>query len=369
MSETAPKRPMRIVFAGGGTAGHVEPALAVARKWLEIYPDAECRFIGTSSGLEKKLVPQAGFPLSIIEKVVLPRRLNFNLLALPFRLMKTVSATRKIVRGSDLLVGFGGYVSAPAYLASRLEGVPFLIHEANAKAGWANRLGALLTSHLAIAHEVARGKFSRALVTGLPLRREVQEGAMKAASDWHGARSEAKKSLGWVTNRPTLLVLGGSQGSTYINEQVARALPLLVAQGFQILHSVGGKNELPSNSKNYTAVSYIEDIATAYLAADIVLSRSGAVTCAEFGALGRFAIFVPLPTGNGEQARNADHLVSAGRALVVPQQDFSSDWIVRNVGSAIELSARANETGLTFDLNAAENMVKVMQTIIESAHK
>ncbi|HEX7405518.1 MAG TPA: UDP-N-acetylglucosamine--N-acetylmuramyl-(pentapeptide) pyrophosphoryl-undecaprenol N-acetylglucosamine transferase [Candidatus Nanopelagicaceae bacterium] len=356
-----PKTVRTIVFAGGGSAGHVEPALAVARQWRAIYPGDRSVFIGTLEGLENSLVPAAGFELRRIPKVVLPRSLNADFLRLPWNLWKAVAEARVIISRSSLVVGFGGYVSASAYLAARLEKVPIVVHEANATIGWANRLGAILTDYLAIARPVQKGKFSKANVTGLPLRQDVHAAVESASSDWEEARIQAKHRLGWDVDRPTLLVLGGSQGSASINREVAVAIPYLTSHGVQILHSVGAKNPLPESIPNYTPTPYIIDMATAYLAADLIIARSGAVTCAETGALGRMAIFIPLPIGNGEQARNADYLVAAGRAIVISQREFSANWLTANFDTLIARARKTSMKGLSRDLGAADNIVGLMQ--------
>ena len=315
-------------------------------------------------GLESVLVPAAGFELRNIDKVVMPRKMNLDFLKLPLRLFRAVDSAKKVIDGSDLLIGFGGYLSASAYLAASLARVPILVHEANAKVGWANRLGALLTKNLAVAHPITQGRFSRATVTGLPLRVDVREANLEASGDWSQARKSAKAKLGWSTDHPTLLILGGSQGSTYINSQIADALPVLTAKGIQILHSVGANNEVPDSFENYRAVPYIDDMATAYLAADVVLARSGAVTCAEVGALGRLAVFVPLPVGNGEQARNADHLVSIGRAIVVPQNVFSSQWLLDNIDGIFERSRNQEEGGLNQDMESEQRIIDLMERML-----
>lgn len=354
-----------IVFAGGGTAGHVEPALAIAREWKIKHPQDRCIFLGTPLGLENTLVPAAGFELFNIEKVVMPRKPGLDVVALPVRLLRAVNSARRIIKGSDLLIGFGGYLSASAYIASFVSRVPIVVHEANAKVGWANRLGALLTKYVAVARPIASGVFSRAVVTGLPLRADVRAAYLEATADWHRARVMAKSALGWSENRPALLVLGGSQGSAFINSQIAKALPALNEMGVQILHSVGATNEIPQDFGNYKAVAYITDMARAYLAADVVLARSGAVTCAEVGALGRMAVFVPLPIGNGEQARNAVDLVSRGRAIVVSQRDFSSQWLVDHIDDVVKQSGGLPEAGLNQDLDAEQRIVSLMESAIQ----
>jgi UDP-N-acetylglucosamine--N-acetylmuramyl-(pentapeptide) pyrophosphoryl-undecaprenol N-acetylglucosamine transferase len=236
-----------------------------------------------------------------------------------------------------------------------------VIHEANAKVGWANRLGGLFTNYLAIAHPVSKGKFLKAEITGLPLRPDVRAAVDRASDNWDEARFDAKRRLGWNLNHPTLLVLGGSQGSISINSQIEKAIPSLTSRGVQILHSVGEKNVLPMNALNYTATAYIADMATAYLAADLIIARSGAVTCAEVGALGRLAIFIPLPIGNGEQARNADHLVAAGRAMVISQREFTGNWLTANFDVLMIRASKTSTKGLDDDLAAADNIVDLMQ--------
>ena len=351
----------KLVFAGGGTAGHVEPALAVAHAWKEIYPEDSLLFLGTSAGIENTLVPAAGFELRNIPKVVMPRALGSNLIKLPFQLLGAVREAKKVIKGADLLIGFGGYLSAPAYIAARIGSVPIVIHEANAKVGWANRLGASFTNCLAIAHPINSGAFSQATVTGLPLRLDVKLAVRHSSPDWKGARKRAKSQLGWDLDRPLILVLGGSQGSSFINSQIAAALPALLGKGIQVFHSIGPKNEIPESSINYRAVAYITEMALAYLASDLIIGRSGAVTCAEVGALGRSALFVPLPIGNGEQARNADFLVRENRAVLINQEYFSSEWLLAHVDDLLLRSAQSAESGLSYDLDAEKKIVALME--------
>ena len=207
-----------VVLAGGGTAGHIEPALAVARHWMITHPKDRCIFLGTKSGLENTLVPSAGFELRIIPKVGISRKPSTTWLRTPFDLIAAVIASLKIVKRADVLIGFGGYVSAPAYLAAFLARTPIVIHEANAKPGWANRLGARFTTALAVAHPVDQGRFSEALLAGLPLRSDVAQACIASAADWSMARSLAKARLGFPTDKPLVFIMGGSQGSVAIEE-------------------------------------------------------------------------------------------------------------------------------------------------------
>lgn len=351
----------RIIFAGGGTAGHIEPALSVAREWKRTHPDSDILFIGTSSGLESRLVPAAGFPLTFISKVRISRSLSPSLLLVPFTLLQSVAQSMRILKGADLLVGFGGYVSAPAYVAAVLTRTPFVIHEANARPGIANRIGARFTRFTAITHEISGGALEGALKTGLPLRVDVTLAFNKAEKDWNAARRGAKTALGFSDSQPLIFIFGGSQGSVAINSVIAQSLDSLTHYGIQILHGVGARNELPESTQNYRALNYIEDMATAYLAADIVISRSGAVTCAEVNTLGRYALFIPLPIGNGEQELNARDLVSQSRAEVISQREFTSQWLISNIKRLIEASHSAPIAGSSEDIQAASKIVSLME--------
>jgi UDP-N-acetylglucosamine--N-acetylmuramyl-(pentapeptide) pyrophosphoryl-undecaprenol N-acetylglucosamine transferase len=350
---------MKIVLAGAGTAGHIEPALAVADAWRKEFPKSEFEFVGTTAGLENVLVTGAGYKLSIIPKVTLPRSLSPAGLLAPLRFGQALSRSLKIVNGANCVIGFGGYVSAPIYLAAALRRIPFVLHEANAIPGWANKFGAFLGGAMAVGKPVKSGKFRSAEVVGLPLKPAISAALDIAKSDWPAARSAAKAKLGSKSGKPLLLIMGGSQGSAAINSIVASSLSNLLTD-FELLHSVGGNNQLPSASTGYQPVSYIQDMATAYLAADLIIARSGAITCAEVNALGKYAIFIPLAIGNGEQARNADFLIAQGRAVLVPQSEFSTQWLIKNMPSALKKSEEFM-TGNESDRAAAANIVKLMR--------
>jgi UDP-N-acetylglucosamine--N-acetylmuramyl-(pentapeptide) pyrophosphoryl-undecaprenol N-acetylglucosamine transferase len=357
---------MKIVFAGGGTAGHIEPALAVARLWRQNHPSDELQFIGTASGLENQLVPAAGFKLSHIPKVAIPRKLSPKLLKVPFTLSNSFIAARKLLNGADLLIGFGGYVSAPAYLAAKSLGISFVVHEANARPGFANRLGARLSPYCAIAQPVQSGALQSALVTGIPLRADVATALAKSAGDWTGARARAKSALGFSSTEPLVLAFFGSQGSVALNKVIAQSLPALLANGTQLLHAVGKLNTLPPMQERYKSTSYIEDMATAYLAADLIISRSGAISCSEVNALGKYALFIPLPIGNGEQRLNANSLESQGRAEVILQDKFTSAWLNSNINRLLNLAASSKDAGSDSDALAAEKIVNYMEYALKS---
>jgi UDP-N-acetylglucosamine--N-acetylmuramyl-(pentapeptide) pyrophosphoryl-undecaprenol N-acetylglucosamine transferase len=355
-----------IVLAGGGTAGHIEPALAVARVWQSANPKDEITFLGTAQGLENTLIPAAGFSVSNIPKVRISRKPAPSWLNIPFDLVASVKACHSLLKGADLLIGFGGYVSAPAYIAARILGVPTIIHEANAKPGWANRLGALFTPYLAVAHGVNAGMFSKALVTGLPLRSDVADALKGAGADWHKARAEAKIRLGFSPATPLVFVMGGSQGSVAINKVIEQSVPMFSTKGIAVMHSVGRTNVLPPATDLYRPVAYVDQMADAYLAADLIIARSGAVTCAEFRALGRYALFVPLPIGNGEQFHNARGLVADGRAEVIDQKEFTTSYLHTHIDALLASSHSAPLEGSTLDADAALKIAALGQHALEA---
>ena len=358
-------RSRKIVFAGGGTAGHIQPALAVARLWQQTHPSDQIIFLGTSSGLETKLVPEAGFDLQLITRVRVSRSLSPDLLKVPGSLRRSMSESKVILKDADLLIGFGGYVCAPAYLAAKSLKVPIVIHEANAEPGWANRLGARYTDALAVGSPVTHGAFAHALITGLPLRDDIASllSAHHNADEdtWSEIRAQAKRDLGIHGENKVVLVFGGSQGSQAMNSVIAEARKLLKERAITIVHSVGAGNDLPANDDKYISYSYIENMATAYLASDLVIARSGAITCSEVAALGKYALFIPLTIGNGEQSVNADHLVEMGRARVLEQSSFTPTWLLDNIDSMLAISDQFSDRPNFGDLEAAAKILALAE--------
>ncbi|GIH23171.1 UDP-N-acetylglucosamine--N-acetylmuramyl-(pentapeptide) pyrophosphoryl-undecaprenol N-acetylglucosamine transferase [Acrocarpospora phusangensis] len=318
---------MRVVLAGGGTAGHIEPALALADALRQIDPTIGITCLGTDRGLETRLVPARGYELELVPAVPLPRALTPQLLAVPGRLAGAINTTTGILDkvGANVLVGFGGYVATPAYLAARRRGIPIVVHEANPRPGLANRLGARLTDHVFTGHQDTA--LPGAECIGIPLRRQVVN------MDRFSLGDKARSYFGLESDRPTLLVFGGSQGARSINKAALDAAPALRAAGVQVLHVIGPKNtveqEPPPGDPQYVILPYVDRMDLAYAAADLVLCRSGAMTCAELTAVGLPAAYVPLPHGNGEQRLNAQPIVAAGGGLMVDDAELTPEWIMR----------------------------------------
>lgn len=313
---------MHVVLAGGGTAGHIEPALNLADCLRRRDPSVGVTALGTDRGLETRLVPERGYDLALITPTPMPRRPNLDLARLPAVVRRSVAEVRDVLSstGADVVVGFGGYVALPAYLGARGR-VPTVIHEANARPGLANKVGARFTPYVACA--VPRA-MPRAVHIGMPLRRAI------ATLDREALRAEARAFFGLDPDRPTLLVFGGSQGARSLNAAVVDAARGLTAQGIQVLHAAGLRNDdqRPQGELGpapYVALPYLDRMDLAYAAADVALCRAGAMTCAELSAVGLPAMYVPLPIGNGEQRLNALPVVRAGGGLLVDDAALSGD--------------------------------------------
>lgn len=322
---------LSVVLAGGGTAGHISPLLAIARAVRELRPGAQLLAVGTPGGMEARLVPAAGLDLATISRVPFPRRPTPDLLRLPGRLAGAVKQAGVILdeARADVLVGVGGYVCTPLYLAAWRRKIPIVVHEANTRAGLANRVGALLGGHVAVAFSATRLRGARHV--GMPMRPEI------SGLDRPAARASARAALGLDPQKPTLIVTGGSSGAQSINRTLAASVGALADAGVQTLHITGrGKSVHDADGKplaapGYRQVEYVDGMETVYAAADLLLARAGAATVCEVAAVGVPAVFVPLPIGNGEQALNARGLVDAGGALTVEDSAFTADWLRENI--------------------------------------
>ncbi|MDO4144230.1 undecaprenyldiphospho-muramoylpentapeptide beta-N-acetylglucosaminyltransferase [Clavibacter michiganensis] len=315
------------LLAGGGTAGHVNPLLAVADELRAREPGSTILVLGTREGLESRLVPARGYELLTIARLPFPRRPDGAAVRFAPAFARAVGQIRRMVaeRGIDVVVGFGGYAAAPAYVAARRSGVPVVVHEANASPGLANRLGARVAAAVGITFPgTALGP--RAEVVGMPLRREI------ATLDRAAVRDAARAELGLDADRPTLLVTGGSTGARSLNRTVVQVAERITATGAQILHIVGGAQEFTDPGvERYHVVGYSDRMELAIAAADLVVSRAGAGALSELTAVGVPAVYVPYPVGNGEQAVNVRGVVAAGGGIVLADADFTPDWVLAHV--------------------------------------
>ena len=310
------------LLAGGGTAGHVNPLLAIADALTLRDPSATVLVLGTAEGLEARLVPARGYELLLVPRLPFPRRANRAALTFLPRMNKAINdvATMLRERKVDVVVGFGGYVASPAYLAARRAGVPVAIHEANAKPGLANRLGSRMTTSVGVAF--AGTRLPHARVVGMPLRREIVQ------LDRPAARAAALEFFGLDPERSTLLVTGGSLGARRINRTVVDSATLLTSSGWQVLHITGNAAEVSDPAvADYHMLPYCDRMDLALSVADAAVSRAGAATVSELSALGIPAVYVPYPVGNGEQRFNAVDVVRAGGGILVDDAAFLPDWV------------------------------------------
>lgn len=355
---------VNIVLAGGGTAGHIEPALNLADHLVSLDPNIKVTILGTARGLEVDLVPARGYRLELIPAVPLPRKLSGDLVTLPTRLRSAIKQTRDLLREleADVVVGFGGYVSIPAYLAARGE-VPIVVHEANARAGLANRVGARFANAVA---ETVPDSLPRALLIGIPLRKAIE------TLDRKVSRKQAREHFGINGDATCVLVFGGSQGSVKLNSVVNDCLNENIFENISVLHSVGLKNEFPQpESETYRPLHYIDRMDLAYAAADFVIGRAGAMTVAELTAVGLPACFVPLPIGNGEQSLNATPVVEASGAIMISDLEFSADYVRENVVPILtnskllnDMSAASASLGYK---NSAADLAKLVMSVAGKA--
>ena len=345
---------LHVALAGGGTAGHVNPLLATAHAVRA--RGGRVTAIGTEQGLETTLVPADGFTLEFVPKVPVPRRPTPELLSLPTRLKGAVDRALEILEGVDVLVGFGGYVSAPAYIAAKRAGIPFIVQEQNVRPGWANKLGARNAAAVSLTFPETelRARVGITKLTGMPLRRAIMELAeqRKTAEGRLAAREVGARIFGLDPSLPTLLVTGGSLGAQHLNEVITQS-STRIRHGIQILHVTGkGKSAEviaaaanPKVKYKWEVVEYLGNMDQAMAAADLVLCRSGAGTVSELEALGLPAFYVPLPIGNGEQKLNAAAQVHAGGALLVEDKYFTVATLEQTVIPLLVDSERLERMG------------------------
>jgi UDP-N-acetylglucosamine--N-acetylmuramyl-(pentapeptide) pyrophosphoryl-undecaprenol N-acetylglucosamine transferase len=365
---------MRVLIAAGGTGGHIYPGIAVAKEIWRREPDSVVRFVGTARGLENKLVPQAGFELSIIDsaglKNVGPVARVRGLLVVP----KSIVAARALIKSfrPEVVIGAGGYVSGPVLLTAALLRLPTLVMESNALPGWTNRVLARFVDKAAVSFEAALPFFhGKAVVTGNPVRREFFE---------IPARERDASGRGQFS----ILVFGGSQGAHAINEAMIAALPALAGlkDVLRIRHQTGEKDfetvrsaYLGAGWGEHANVSkYIDNMMAAFADADLVVSRAGATTTAELIAAGKASIMVPFPfAADDHQRKNAEALERAGAGRVILQQQLSGERLAKEIATfvrepesvtSMEQAARKLARG-----DAAAVVVDMVEELVSSKKK
>ncbi len=373
----------RVLIAGGGTAGHVFPAVAVARELTVLAPDVEPVFIGVPDRLEAELVPAAGFRIHHITAVAVPRRPSLKLLKVPGGVRSAVRRCEAIAVEEAALgaVTFGGYVSFPVARAARRLGLPLVVHEQNAVPGLANRVASRWADRVGVTVPGSADRFrrpERCAVTGNPVRDEV------LTLDRDARRHGAREAFGLDPDLPTLLVFGGSQGARSINRAIVDAHTRWAAEGVQILHAAGrsqfadaetawerARAEHPGGPA-VRVVDFIDSMADAYAAADVVLCRAGATSIAELTVLGLPSVLVPYPHATGDhQTHNADALERAGGAILIVDDELDGAALVAAVEPLLTDPARhraAADASRAFGRpDAATNVARLVLDLVAGA--
>jgi len=359
-----------VVIAGGGTGGHLYPGIALAQKFKKRL-DAEIMFIGTSYGIENRVLPKLPYRFEKIWMRGLQRKMSMANVLFPIRLMVSlVQTTALFVRfHPNVVIGTGGYVSAPALLAGLTLRIPTVIQEQNSYPGLVNRLLGKWVNQVHLTYEDSVRYFKRKhgmFVSGNPVRGDFN----------HIEKSAALQKFGLQTNKATLLIFGGSQGARAINEAVLQSLESLMAgSDVQLLWAVGEPDwetvstKVAAFSSRIYAQPYIDDMAAAYAAADMVVCRAGATTLAEIALCGLPAILIPYPYATaGHQVFNAKSMEQAGAAIVIEQKDLTVDGFLKTVTDLLKNEAtrcRMSEAAKRVARpDAAADIVHQIETLI-----
>ncbi len=345
----------KIIFAAGGTGGHINPALAVAGEVRRQYPDAKILFIGTAEKMEARLVPAAGYDFKTIQISGFNRVLNFNGIKQNIKtlshLLKSSSQAKKIIKefAPDVVIGFGGYVSGPVVRAAAKLGIPTAIHEQNAFPGVTNKTLAKMVDAVMLTAEQAAQYMqpkNPVIVTGLPVRGELLE----------ADRDISRAELG-LDEKPLILSMGGSLGAKAINEAMLEVISnRWQANNCTFMHATGkdckdfperlAQNGVDLNAKNIIVRDYINDMHRCLAAADLVICRAGASSLSEFQALGKPSILIPYPFATeNHQFHNAKALADKGAAIVIEEKDLTSAKLMQQIDTLLESPGKLDSMG------------------------
>lgn len=367
---------MKIVVSGGGTGGHIYPALALIREIQKTNKDAQFLYIGTINGLESKLVPRENIPFQSIYITGFKRKLSLENIKTIFRFLKGVSDSKKILKDfkPDIVIGTGGYVCGPVVYAAAKLGIPAIIHEQNSIPGLTNKFLSRYVSKIAICFTEAKEYFpaEKVVFTGNPRASEVigKDGV------------KGRLSAGLSTNKPAVLIFGGSRGARPINEAVIQALPELAEKAYQVLYVTGDVHyenvkkevELVGNPKNVVIKPFIHNMPEVLAGIDLVVSRAGATTLAEITSLGIPSILIPSPyVTNNHQEKNAKALSDHGAAQVLLEKNLTGNSLVKHIDSILlnsetltEMKAKAKKMGVP---DSAFKLYSLMEQLIKGKQK
>lgn len=357
---------MRVIISGGGTGGHVFPAIAIANEIKKQSPDAEFLFVGAEGKLEMDRVPKAGYPIVGLPIRGFHRKLTLRNLAFPFKLFQSMWKARRVVKkfNPDVAVGVGGYASGPTLQMAAANGIPTLVQEQNSYAGVTNKILGRKVDKVCVAYDGMEKFFpaEKITFTGNPVRREIFENDITT--------SGAKAKLGLVAGNKTILVFGGSLGARALNESIESGAELLRQHSeINVIWQVGKlyyedyKNSEVAKLPNVTVLPFIEDMASAYKAADLVVCRAGALTISELSLVVKAAILVPSPNvAEDHQTKNAMALVNKGAAEIVTDAE-GKEKLVKTMLELIEDESKCEELRKNLTHfgrpNAAEEIAKI----------
>ena len=312
--------PIRVIISGGGTGGHIFPAVAIANELRRRLPEVEILFVGANGRMEMTRVPEAGYKIVGLDITGLQRRLTPQNLLFPVRVLRSVRKAGKLIEQfrPDAVVGVGGYASAPVLLAATSRAIPSLIQEQNSYAGLVNKLLARRVNKICVAYDGMERFFpaEKLVITGNPVRAEIA----------HGDRAEAFEFFGLNPDKKTLLVIGGSLGARTLNQATVAALPRLREAGIQLLWQTGKlyfpeAQQQTDQASGLQPLEFIQRMDLAYAAADVVISRAGALSVSELCLTGKASILVPSPNvAEDHQTKNALALASKGAAVLISDE-------------------------------------------------
>ncbi len=363
----------RAIISGGGTGGHIFPALSIANALKRRYPGIEIQFVGADDRMEMTKVPEAGYPIIGLPVSGFDRKHLLRNIKVMLKLQKAMRMARKLVKDfrPDIAIGVGGYCSGPTLKAAQKAGIPTLIQEQNSYAGVTNKLLAKKADAICVAYEGMERFFPADSIhlTGNPVRKDLTDCALSQA--------QAKERLGFDAAKPLVLVVGGSLGARTINESIAAALPDIEKAGIQMLWQTGkyGAEEWASRAEGCQGVRatvFIKDMAEAYRAADIVVARAGAGTISELQLLGKPSILVPSPNvAEDHQRKNAEALATRDAAIMILDSDARGqlgDAVISLMGDEARRSAlAANVRKMALD-NADEKIVDIIEATLRKNH-
>ncbi|MFC4872745.1 undecaprenyldiphospho-muramoylpentapeptide beta-N-acetylglucosaminyltransferase [Negadavirga shengliensis] len=368
---TESKETYRLIISGGGTGGHVYPAIAIANAWTEKYPESEILFVGAKGKMEMQKVPEAGYRIEGLRIAGIQRKLSIKNLSFPFKVLDSLHKSRKLLKNFNphLVVGVGGYASGPVLFSAQRKGIPTVIQEQNSYAGITNKLLAKNAKAICVAY-LGMDEFfpaDRLHYTGNPVRKDILH--------LEGKKGLGLKHFGLQTGKPVVLVLGGSLGARTINQAVLGAMPTLSEKGYQVLWQTGKfyyeemeEKVRHAEIEGIFPLEFIKEMDLAYAAADIVVSRAGALSVSELSLVGKPVVFIPSPNvAEDHQTKNAMAYVSKEAAILLPDDEAVENLAVV-IQDIMEDHQKQEELGRhILELakpDAAKEIVKVMESII-----